>query len=113
MRTCWVEIWQGKPVRIYKSKRLAIVDSVANNIEIKELPYAEAVSVIRKQVVTRADGECEWCSKPIGKNMGHLHEVIFRSRGGEISLANSVFICPDCHLNVAHKDRRWQSAKLT
>lgn len=60
-------------------------------------PKSEAVKAIRQQVVDWADGECEFCGSRVVAARGEMHEVVFRSQGGEVSVANSRFICGNCH----------------
>jgi len=75
----------------------------------------EAVGSIRRQVFDRCDGKCEQCERYITWESFELHEKVFKGKGGEVSLENSVALCNHCHQsgpNAAHRDRRWQSAKL-
>lgn len=95
-----VEVVSGKITRI--CKRMEPI----HGGELKEWPRAEAVKSIRQQVFERSQGDCEWCSGPISWKTMELHEVIYRSRGGEIGTANSVALCYSCHHNDAHGDRR-------
>jgi hypothetical protein len=66
--------------------------------------YAVAVFHIRRQIWLRCKGECESCAAPVTESSGHMHEKQHRGKGGEISLENSIFICPTCHRR-AHLDR--------
>jgi len=113
---------EGSPIRIFRN----VKDTFSFPVEsVQEFPKAFAVGMIRSKVFRRAgctphqDGECENCSRPIiwkagYWNSGHMHEKVFKGRGGEVSVENGVAICRDCHLgpNGAHGDRRWQTAKL-
>jgi 5-methylcytosine-specific restriction endonuclease McrA len=78
------------------------------------MDYAEAVKSIRHQLFLRAKGFCELCGDIVLESSGHMHEQKHRGKGGEISLENSVFICPICH-GLAHKDRNphWVRKDLT
>lgn len=114
-KTVLVEINErGDAVRIFrnaKAARLAPLETY-----IVEWPKALAVQNIRRQVYERNRGEdglshCEWCSCALAWETGHMHETIFKSKGGEVSLENSIWLCPGCHLNGAHGDRKWQTAK--
>jgi len=50
--------------------------------------------------------ECEWCTAPISEQSMHMHEMVSRGNGGEISLSNGVGICYNCHFGPAgHGDR--------
>jgi hypothetical protein len=90
------------------------------------LTKKDAVGLIRLQVFERTggrvvDGEtaelgkCEGCERPIRWETFEQHEKQFKGRGGEVSLQNCIALCGNCHQwgpNAAHKDRRWQTAKL-
>lgn len=122
-KTCLVHLNErGDPIRIIKTAKLARLLPVE---EVAEWPRADAIRSIRWQIYQRSkneegQSECEWCGRYLTQETGHMHETIFRSQRdsngnkGEVSLANSVFICSDCHLgpNGAHKERRWHSAKI-
>jgi 5-methylcytosine-specific restriction endonuclease McrA len=92
-KTCWVEIRGGKVVRIV-NRQVLFMDTTP----VEEYPRAEAVKQIRKQVFDRTKGACEWCSAPVTEDTMHMHEKLFKSQGGEVSIFNSVGICADCHI---------------
>ena len=106
----------GLPIRIFLSRKLACADP---SLDIGEMRRGAAVSLIRKQIVQRSAGICECgCGKPVTEASGHMHER--KPRGmtaherGEISVENSIFIRPDCHVwgrNSAHANRRPQWGK--
>jgi len=97
----WVELGGlGQVVRIFKNRRTA--SAFSGNVF--EVGYFTAVGEIRHQLWLRSDGYCELCAAPITEQMAHMHEQKHRGQGGEISLANSVFICPTCHQRE-HRDR--------
>ena len=120
----WVQIdEEGTPVRIIKTAKLARALSDGQAIE---WDYADAVHKIRHKIYERSkndvgQAECERCSKSLTEETGHMHETLPRGcrdtegNRGEISVANSVFLCANCHLgpNGEHKDRRWQKARIT
>lgn len=71
-----------------------------------------AVEEIRRTVCKRATDEnnithCEDCGKRISWYDGHMHERIPKGSGGEVSVINGSFLCPNCHLNVEHGNRKW------
>jgi len=108
---------QGDPIRIFRT----VKDSLQVDVEsVQEVPKAYAVGAIRRQVFARAGctphqiGECEWCGRNISWETGEMHEKVFKGKGGEVSVVNSVAICHECHQgkNGAHGNRRWHSAKL-
>lgn len=108
----WVETnAQGLAIRIFRSASAA--GRHPDNFQyIVRMPRSEAVSQIRHQLWLRCKGQCELCGDTVIEISGHMHETKHRGKGGEVSLANSVFVCPRTHV-LEHKDRnpRW-SKKL-
>jgi 5-methylcytosine-specific restriction endonuclease McrA len=100
MKLAYVEIENSQFVRIFKSR--ATANASGREYIIVERSFA--VGRIRHHLWLRCKGECELCAAPISEEGGHMHEQVHRGKGGEISLANSVFICPKCHQR-AHADR--------
>lgn len=102
MRRVWVELDQTRNfvVRIFRSAAA----SCGSKGPADRLIYSVAVQAIRHRLWLRCGGECELCASPVTESSGHMHEQKHRGQGGEISLTNSVFICPTCHLH-AHNDR--------
>lgn len=99
------------PIRILKTTKAAM-DLPPERVRM--LARSVAVGYIREQIVSRATKgyltQCEFCGKVITPYIGHMHEVVSRGNGGEISVANSVLICPQCHLLDAdseHGNRKW------
>lgn len=68
------------------------------------------VGWIRRVVYDRQFGRCLDCDTFVRWENAHLHEIVPRSKGGKISLENSVILCADCHLNAPqnHGDRKPQ-----
>lgn len=64
---------------------------------LTQVSRTKAVTEVRHQIFVRSGGGCEYCGAAVTEQTGHMHEKVFRSHGGEISLANSVFICYTCH----------------
>jgi 5-methylcytosine-specific restriction endonuclease McrA len=97
---------QGQAIRIFKNRQ------AARSIEYLTMEYVKAVGEIRHQIFMRSCGNCELCGTMVTEKGGHMHEQKHRGKGGEISLENSVFICPTCHRR-AHADRntRFSSSK--
>lgn len=75
---------------------------------------ASAVKDIRHQLWLRCKGECELCGERVTESSGHMHEQKWRGKGGEVSLANSVFVCPRTH-QLEHKARnpKFMKKRLT
>jgi 5-methylcytosine-specific restriction endonuclease McrA len=108
-KTVWVELYPDQRLgadvrRIFRSKAAALSSGAC----IWYMRRSDAVGAIRHAIFVRSGGDCELCSSPVTEDSGHMHERQWRSRGGEISLENSIFICAHCHQN-AHKERdtRW------
>lgn len=105
----WVELAADgiSPIRIFRSRTAAF----ASGRSIGPF-YTRAVAVgkIRHQLWLRCKGECELCASVVTEDSGHMHEQKHRGKGGEISLANSVFICPKCHA-AQHADRQVRFTK--
>lgn len=69
-------------------------------------PTKDEISYIRKELFTRQKGLCLWCGARLTSKMAHMHERLFRGKGGKISLDNSIILCYSCHMNDAHGDRK-------
>lgn len=120
-KMCLVEVDnRGDPVRIFKYNKTARQYPVE---QVAEWVFADAVHFIREKLYQRSkvngSSFCEWgCGRPLTRLSGHMHEVLARGKRdqegnyGEISILNSVFICYDCHINGAHGDRKWHTARL-
>jgi len=109
-KNVWVEVdMDGDVVRVFKNRSAASRVTDLNNIVV-QMEYTAAVKAVREAIVIRGHGFCELCGSPITKSNGHMHEQKHRGKGGEISLANSVFICSTCHA-TAHKDRNPRFSK--
>lgn len=104
----WVELNDvNATVRIFRNHRAA---NAFGQEWIAEQNRSEAVAEIRRALWLRCHGECELCASVVTEQSGHMHEQIHRGKGGEISLANSVFICTTCH-KAAHADRNPKFSK--
>lgn len=106
--TVEIDPYSQLAIRIFRNKK----DSYAAYPDnVKEMTKAEAVGQIRQQVIDRATKGrticCEFCDAILTKDTGHMHEVKPKGDGGEVSLFNSRFICPECHLKEEHGDRKW------
>lgn len=101
---CFVQILDGKIVRIFHKMYVAQLSGK----EIREYPRRDAVIAIREQVYTASKGQCRDCGKLI-TNRFHMHEEVPRSKGGEVSIWNSIALCAACHIlrdDSAHGNRR-------
>lgn len=85
----------GRVSRIFRYPGQAITDPEQHLI--RELPKIVAVKDVRDQVFERTRDQCEWCGNIITWKTMHMHEKVFRSKGGEVSLENCVGICYECH----------------
>ena len=94
-RTCWAEIGDsGFAIRIFKNAK-----HIGSVIRFQYMLRARAVEEIRRQVWERDNKRCTHCGTMVGWNIMQLHERIWRGRGGEVSIDNSVTLCADCHQN--------------
>lgn len=106
---CFVDLGpDGRAIRIIKR-----VSFSPHDPDPAEMSKKQAVSDIRTQVFERSGGECERCATPITYRTMHMHETLHRGRGGEVSVENSVAICPPCHIgkNGEHANRFPQWSK--
>lgn len=95
-------------VRIFRHWRAAAESAAYDLGKVIEYPRSVAVENIRRQVFRRAANECERCGAPITWATMHMHEKVFKSDGGEVSLENCQALCYDCHLgrpSSAHSNR--------
>lgn len=106
------------PIRIFKNRKQALKvelteDGLFQDKIVQQMDRKQAVTYIRLQVVGRAVRDklihCEFCGAIVTDQTGHMHEVVSRGDGGEISVDNSRFICYSCHLGQdgEHGDRKW------
>lgn len=121
---CELDPDTGNPIRILRDAKqaAALLASVEGSLFdqnlVIEMYRKAAVGLIRAQVVARAIRggliRCEFCGKILTEDTGHMHEVVSRGNGGDISVDNSRFICADCHVGPdgEHGNRRFQSSKL-
>jgi 5-methylcytosine-specific restriction endonuclease McrA len=81
------------PLRIFKYPAKALFLPPER---VAEWPRIEAERSIKKQLLQLQEDCCKYCGK-IANMSSHLHEKLHRSKGGEVSLENSVVICAKCH----------------
>lgn len=73
---------------------------------------------VAKETKRRANGICQYCGQPApfldrkGDPYLEAHHVIWLSRGGKDSTANTVALCPNCHARIHILDRPEDTAKL-
>lgn len=84
---------KGRVSRIFKGYPL-VKDKVER---LSQMTRTKAIANVRKQIFIRANGGCEFCAAVITEQTGHMHEKVFRSHGGLISVDNSVAVCYPCH----------------
>lgn len=71
-----------------------------------------------KETRKRANGICQFCNQPApfidkkGNPYLETHHVIWLSRGGEDSTANTVALCPNCHIRMHVLDKPEDVEKL-
>jgi len=95
----YVEIGQdGRAIRIFRNFKLAC-GALSYPSRIAHMLRATAVEDIRRQVWERDNKRCTHCGTMVRWHIMQLHERIWRGRGGEVSIDNSVTLCADCHQN--------------
>ena len=93
----WVELSAaGRVIRIFRNRRAAAETELAFPIDLVD--RAVAVKDIRAAVFQRDGYACTHCGKVVTWETGHLHERVWRGRGGEMSLENSTTLCFACHM---------------
>ena len=98
----WVETdFSNNIIRIFRSR---LASAGTRWCQIQKRDYADAVQAIRHALFIRSRGFCELCGDIVLEDSGHMHEQKPRGKGGEISLANSVFVCAKTH-RLEHADR--------
>jgi 5-methylcytosine-specific restriction endonuclease McrA len=105
----------GQPFRIFRSDKAAVLASLAG-CRVQEMQRYIAIGCIRELVRIRAGDACERCGTMLTSATGEMHETLPRGKGGEISLANSEWLCHDCHTgrpDSAHGDRRLHFGEVT
>ena len=115
-QSVYVELNGEQIIRIFRVNHEAYALSVEHPEKVGYVARKVAVEEIRKAVFKRAtddDGitHCEDCGKRIDFFTGHMHERLAKGKGGEVSIMNSVALCPRCHLEVEHGDRVWGGRK--
>lgn len=94
---CWIEFKSLRAFRIFKSKKAAMIASIA-----RALPFlgnrAETLESIRRQVFERDNWTCVHCGRKMSWYVGELDEKISRGKGGEISVENGQTLCHTCHV---------------
>lgn len=98
---CWVELDACKqPIRIFRTINAALSSPAFDQGLVMEWGRAAAIASIRLRVFVRDSFMCVHCGEDVtwdGPNKGEMHERIWRGRGGEISVENSVTLCQECH----------------
>ena len=112
----------GNVIRIFRKDKKWLDCPVDR---LGEMSKEEAVGRIRRSIYLRSSfdpqgvgccPECERCGRRITWDTFEMHETVPRGKGGEQSLENCEALCRSCHQtgpDAAHKDRRWQTAKLS
>ncbi len=103
----WVEIDNGAVIRVFKNER----DAVLSGKVVEQRPKAEAVKFIRLLVFRRDKYACTHCGAEVTWYAGHMHERVWKGRGGEVSVDNCTTLCSECHRNdpvAGHGNRRLQ-----
>ena len=62
----------------------------------KKAEKGQWVSWVRERVFERDNHRCRVCHK----RAEEMHEIVFRSLGGLVSLNNSIAVCRACHVHL-------------
>lgn len=122
MKLAWVQIDPDTQlaVRIFKNRKSMVNGTVFEatlygSSVFKLMDRGLAVSQIRRQVWNRQEGLCARCPETIRWNSMHMHEVVPKGQGGEVSLQNCEGLCYACHLGPsgAHPEKQVMFTKRT
>jgi hypothetical protein len=114
-KMAYIELKNEIPIRIFRTKKSAMFYNARlatdSNLNSKIIPFSrvDAVRMIRSTIFNIQGGRCLWCGKLLTRDSAQMHEQISRSKGGEISLENSIILCYNCHQgsrDSAHGNRR-------
>jgi 5-methylcytosine-specific restriction endonuclease McrA len=81
-----------------------------NPISKKKRKEIKDEKPIRQQLLERCKGLCEHCKQSPDWRGLHPHELIFRSKGGCLTLKNSEMWCGRCHAVEGHNLREAKDA---
>lgn len=91
---------KGRVSRIFRKypfKLRVISPTEAPHKQIEQMSKTKAIAEVRRQIFLRSKGNCELCAGLVTEQTGHMHEKVFKSHLGEVSLENSIYVCPPCH----------------
>ena len=94
-----------------------IVSGTGGRRSVTSSVYARSAEVV-KETRKRANGICQYCNQPApfidkhGNPYLEVHHIIWLSRGGEDSTANTVALCPNCHTRMHILDKQEDIDKL-
>lgn len=94
-----------------------VVTGAGGRTSIKSSGFKRSAEVV-KETKRRANGICQLCKKPApfidkkGNPYLESHHVIWLSRGGGDSTANTVALCPNCHTKMHVLDKPEDIEKL-
>lgn len=114
-------VWVGisvadqRPSEIFRNHKLAMESLHGAAACVIQWPYKSAVEIIRRKVFERDNYTCTNCGDTsLTWASGHMHEKIWRGKGGNISLANGTTLCYTCHIlneEAGHGKRQPQWSK--
>ena len=94
-----------------------VVSGQGGRRTINSSTFIRSADVV-KETKRRADGICQYCGQPApfsdkkGNPYLEVHHVVWLSRGGEDSTANTVALCPNCHMRMHILDNPEDVEKL-
>ena len=99
-RKVWVELYvmgdRVNVVRVFKNRKAAML--AKDKVRVEEVLRASAIGSIRRQVFLRENFTCAHCGAHVTWLTGHMHERVWKGRGGEVSVDNCVCLCYSCHI---------------
>lgn len=91
----WVVLGvDGRAIEILKNEKHA---AQLQDVRVGYLHRSVATEQIRRQIYAQQLRACAHCGSPVTWYTMELHERLWRGRGGEISVSNSVGLCNTCH----------------
>ena len=94
-----------------------IVSGTGGRRSVTSTVFSRSAEVV-KETRKRANGICQFCGQPApftdkhGNPYLEVHHIIWLSRGGEDSTANTAALCPNCHTRMHILDKQEDIDKL-
>lgn len=95
----------------------SVISGTGGRRSVTSSTFVRSAEVV-KETKRRANGICQFCNQPApfidkkGNPYLEVHHIIWLSRGGEDSTANTVALCPNCHTRMHILDKAEDVEKL-